>query len=390
MQWLLCSFCLLIHSSPAAALAAHSCALPDDTSLIQGFRSRRQGQQQSGRQQIVHKQRHHASRDHGRVIFDTSDYRDDAAMYLKQALALQGGSSIKSRCGGLTQMSLAEVEEHWRRWRQAAVAEATEKGEKDMELVDGTARRSFNAKLDGNRPVVVQDVVGQLAWPAANQWGPSQMVERMSNQIFDLHSFDYPHWIIPKEEKETLGEYLNSNQSAQNLFLFASETKTGSIVDSAIVDVIRHDFAPHPNFAYPPEAKRAIFAIDAIGSSHGFHNHDPVWQAQVEGYKMWYLLPPDAPASEDRPSSNPHARFAPLAGGKPFEHPNACAMLTRFVPPPGTLTCLVAPGEMILLPDQWLHATCGLSNYTAAAGGWLGLSATVEHRAEKEGSRRRR
>ena len=71
----------------------------------------------------------------------------------------------------------------------------------------------------------------------------------------------------------------------------------------------------------------------------------------------------------------------------------------------GTLTCVTGPGEMLLLPDEWIHATCGLTDtwpsrapastqpvgrkysgrrltgamfqlnpskeFTAAAGGWL-------------------
>ena len=28
----------------------------------------------------------------------------------------------------------------------------------------------------------------------------------------------------------------------------------------------------------------------------------------------------------------------------------------------GTLTCVTGPGEMLLLPDEWIHATCGLTD----------------------------
>ena len=102
----------------------------------------------------------------------------------------------------------------------------------------------------------------------------------------------------------------------------------------------------------------SIVAIDALGSSHGFHSHDPVWNVQVEGYKMWWLLPPDYDSSL-------------LPNGEAFRHPNACAMLSQAKPPPGTATCVTGPGEMLLLPYGWIHATCGLTDYIAAAGGWL-------------------
>ncbi|CAE7233826.1 FCA1, partial [Symbiodinium microadriaticum] len=60
-----------------------------------------------------------------------------------------------------------------------------------------------------------------------------------------------------------------------------------------------------------------------------------------------------------------------LPSGEAFQYPNACAMLKQATPPPGTLTCVTGPGEMLLLPDEWIHATCGLTEFTAAAGGWL-------------------
>ena len=28
---------------------------------------------------------------------------------------------------------------------------------------------------------------------------------------------------------------------------------------------------------------------------------------------------------------------------------------------------------MLILPDSWMHATCGLTEYTIGAGGWLGV-----------------
>jgi hypothetical protein len=50
-------------------------------------------------------------------------------------------------------------------------------------------------------------------------------------------------------------------------------------------------FAPSPEWGSPPEACEAIIAVDGIGSSHGFHCHDPVWNTQVSGMgTSWNII----------------------------------------------------------------------------------------------------
>eukprot|EP00440_Ansanella_granifera_P066307 gb/GFBE01071919.1/.p1 GENE.gb/GFBE01071919.1/~~gb/GFBE01071919.1/.p1 ORF type:complete len:395 (+),score=129.37 gb/GFBE01071919.1/:1-1185(+) len=364
---------------------AESCAGVEDTSLLQSFQAKLQ--QDSGEKaaatlaQIEKSRRERRKKvrdDHAKVrVEDLTDYRGDAHIFLQEALKKP---ELSSRCN-LPRMSLAEVEQHWEEELDKKLRKVKKHADKERAVQE--LRAEFNSKLRNNMPVLVQNVVSQLKWPAAKKWSQAQMTERLRNKEWEIHTFYYPDWIMNVEEPEknhslaheTLDEYLGSDQSAKNFFLFASED--GSRSESwktEIVDTIRDDFKPHPNFAYLPDEKEAIFAVDAIGSSHGFHAHDPVWQVQVEGYKMWHLLPPTAEVTEQNPVGFPEWGSSPLdAEGKPFEHPNACAMLKQFTPPPQTMTCMVAPGEMLLLPDSWLHATCGLSNYTAAVGGWLGM-----------------
>eukprot|EP00930_Biecheleria_cincta_P083570 TRINITY_DN7311_c0_g2_i2.p1 TRINITY_DN7311_c0_g2~~TRINITY_DN7311_c0_g2_i2.p1 ORF type:complete len:397 (+),score=59.72 TRINITY_DN7311_c0_g2_i2:75-1265(+) len=305
---------------------------------------------------------------HNLIIRDAHDYRSDAATYLQETLGR------KRRCP-LQKMSLREVEDRWTHALRQALhdTELDNEGEGDMVK---KARWYFNTGLHHNNPVLVEDVMSQLQWPAAHRWSQPQMIERFRHRNFDEEFFRYHDGWIHREQDddgnpamETLGEYLSSNQSGQGIFIFVSEEgrRTGDW-EAATLDSIRSDFLPHPNFAYPPADRQAMLNVDAIGSSHGFHFHNPVWQVQVEGYKMWYLMPPDWPA--DSPS-HPFGA-APLgADGKPFLHPNACAMLKQVEPPPHAFSCMVAPGEMVLLPHGWWHATCGLSNYTASVGGWM-------------------
>eukprot|EP00930_Biecheleria_cincta_P083568 TRINITY_DN7311_c0_g1_i1.p1 TRINITY_DN7311_c0_g1~~TRINITY_DN7311_c0_g1_i1.p1 ORF type:complete len:390 (+),score=63.95 TRINITY_DN7311_c0_g1_i1:76-1170(+) len=299
---------------------------------------------------------------HALIIRDVHDYRDDAASYLQEALE---GRRERHGCS-LPKISLREVESRWRQHVAPAQSESEVK----------EARWSFNAALHRNFPVMVEGVMAQLNWPAAHKWSQAQLTHRFRNIDFEEVFFRYHDgWIHKVRDyhggiaKETFGDYLASNQSGTGIFLFVSEGgRETDDYEAAIIDAIRSDFLPHPNFAFSPAARQAMLNVDAIGSSHGFHFHNPVWQVQVEGYKMWYFMPPDSPVD------SPSHRFgaAPLdANGKPFLHPNACAMLKQVRPPPSAFSCMVAPGEMVLLPHGWFHATCGLSNYTASVGGWM-------------------
>merc|ERR1712107_399474 len=48
--------------------------------------------------------------------------------------------------------------------------------------------------------------------------------------------------------------------------------------------------APTPEVFAPFCGNRHV-AFAAMATSHGLHRHSAAWQAQVAGYKSWYLLP---------------------------------------------------------------------------------------------------
>eukprot|EP00438_Fugacium_kawagutii_P000282 Skav202691 [mRNA] locus=scaffold3222:64152:64814:+ [translate_table: standard] len=198
----------------------------------------------------------------------------------------------------------------------------------------------------------------------------------MGDISWDRQTFNYPDWIVGLNSHTTLKDYISHNESKGDVFLFASES--GCRESSAlktVVDKLRDQFTPSPDFGYGPETCQAIIAIDGIGSSHGFHCHDPVWNTQVEGIKHWWLLEPFYGADMQDEIGLMEWGGAPKvnssSGSHSFEYPNACAMLREVNPPPGAIKCAMKPGEMIILPDSWMHATCGLSEFTIAAGGWL-------------------
>merc|ERR1712113_1094854 len=102
------------------------------------------------------------------------------------------------------------------------------------------------------------------------------------------------------------------------------------------------DIEPLPAFAAPAWEKHAIFSMDGVGSSAGFHTHEAVWNTQVTGRKAWFLMPP---------SVEIEGKFGPpKVNGHVYDHPNACEFLQRQSPPLGSQMCILEPGQTLLLP----------------------------------------
>jgi len=163
---------------------------------------------------------------------------------------------------------------------------------------------------------------------------------------------------------ETLATYLARNDSGHNFFVFVNEAENPPEELSNLVQDLSEDIQPMPAFSAHTTERHGILAIDGAGSSHGFHRHDGVWQTQVTGRKMWWLLPPSVPATGG-------FRSPPIVDGQVYGNPNACELLLRRSPPEGAHVCVMQPGDTVILPDLWWHATCALDPITASIGGWL-------------------
>jgi hypothetical protein len=76
-------------------------------------------------------------------------------------------------------------------------------------------------------------------------------------------------------------------------------------------------------------------------------NHGLAWIGLIGGMKLWHVAPHDAP----RPP-NP-----------------TCGARDRIEVLPGVTHCLQHPGEVMVVPTAWWHATCNLGEYTLGIGG---------------------
>lgn len=321
------------------------------------------------------KKRYNHHRHMHEKVVDSTDYSQDATDVYEKVKDL----SLEERCPRVKIMTLDEVQDRWNEafadFQQKNKADGTKAYKEALEDL----KADFADALDNAKPVIVKgDVPRQLGWKAADHWGKDELSRFLGDTTWQRTTFNYPDWIIGLNSRTSLKDYLANHDSKENVFLFASEN--GCSEDHALkslVDTMRSHFAPSPEWGYPTEACEAIIAADGIGSSHGFHCHDPVWNTQVSGTKHWWLLDPFYGSNIVDSAGYMEWGGAPKLpnSNKTFEFPNGCAMLKEVQPPEGAIKCVVQPGEMIILPDSWMHATCGLTEYTIAAGGWLGGTA---------------
>lgn len=113
-----------------------------------------------------------------------------------------------------------------------------------------------------------------------------------------------------------------------------------------------------------------IFAMDGLATGHGMHRHKEAWLAQVAGRKMWWLAPP-APRDGGVQNSTGHPPF-PYKDLSLEEGSWPCAWLLRrsLVPVAAPVfQCMQRPGDVLVLPAGWWHATCSLDYFNVAVGG---------------------
>lgn len=278
------------------------------------------------------KKRYNHHRHMHEKVVDSTDYSQDATDVYEKVKDL----SLEERCPRVKIMTLDEVQDRWNEafadFQQKNKADGTKAYKEALEDL----KADFADALDNAKPVIVKgDVPRQLGWKAADHWGKDELSRFLGDTTWQRTTFNYPDWIIGLNSRTSLKDYLANHDSKENVFLFASEN--GCSEDHALKSL-----------------------VDTMRSTKHWWLLDPFYGSNIvdsAGYMEWGGAP-------KLPNSN-----------KTFEFPNGCAILKEVQPPEGAIKCVVQPGEMIILPDSWMHATCGLTEYTIAAGGWLGGTA---------------
>ena len=106
----------------------------------------------------------------------------------------------------------------------------------------------------------------------------------------------------------------------------------------------------------PPEFLLALSNVRLLslgGRAEGVQmsRHHSAWLATVAGAKLWHVAPPHV--------SQPQNRYCVHRGKVDY------GLAARE----GILHCMAHEGDVVVVPDDWWHATCNMLPYTLAIGG---------------------
>jgi hypothetical protein len=163
-----------------------------------------------------------------------------------------------------------------------------------------------------------------------------------------------------------------SGYSSKTLSEFINKMKTSKDERSMIGGDAEYAFDRGEFFNQAPQLKEKIdlgstpFTVDskqvlylALGDAYSgtqFHHHADGWNLQIYGKKRWLLY---------APGELPALHYPPLNIGVRWWIEQFLPKLTAEEQP---TSCVVAPNELIYIPDGWYHATINLGESVGVAG----------------------
>ena len=109
------------------------------------------------------------------------------------------------------------------------------------------------------------------------------------------------------------------------------------------------------------------------------HHHPASWLAVVVGQKQWYFLPPNVLEMDGNEQIGLLSQVFPLDPSRW----NSYVISELQKPPLNLLQCVQGPGEIILVPKDWNHATTNLAD-TVAFGAQVVEEGEMEEESVEE------
>lgn len=260
--------------------------------------------------------------------------RDAATFYSKEDLARQKADNTYQYTSTEEVQRQAEAMERGDLKCKPMAEQPT--GRCDLERVPhGKVTREM--ALAAKRPFIISNFTDD--WPALHKWKFDALVENYGDSVFHLHP----------NSNETLGKYLGKHPGEYRMG-HAVYPHEGCYSDpfrpySPFVLGVYGDYKV-PEWALPMSTLQIGYGT---GKGVGVppENHPSSWFAAVSGAKRWILYPPEV--------KPPKLMFKQCMPNCEIEEP---AML-----------CDQQDGEMIFVPNDWWHETCGLDDFSIGIGG---------------------
>ncbi|CAK9108188.1 unnamed protein product [Durusdinium trenchii] len=157
----------------------------------------------------------------------------------------------------------------------------------------------------------------------ARSWSKEYMIRRFGQLKFrlrpcvSLHQYGYAG---PADRLITLKEYLTSTFASRRCVLFENDfdAERLELLDGFAIPQLLSEIHGSP-----------ILSVGRRNTGIGFHRHSAAWLAQLQGRKLWFLLP---------------------GGRRPPERAPWQYLTHR---PKRMICCVAHPGEIILVPAGW-------------------------------------
>ena len=145
---------------------------------------------------------------------------------------------------------------------------------------------------------------------------------------------------------------LSSRPTAEDLLFFTNDSDSPGFFQS-----LETEYSAPGLFAGSRWPK--IFSAMMRGSAHRFHAHGRGWLGQIAGSRLWFLA--------RHIGDNPRVPACDYLAGR--------AALPDV---DGLMVCVQRAGEVLYLPPEWFHATCGLEEWNMGVGEQDGAPALKE------------
>ncbi len=217
---------------------------------------------------------------------------------------------------------------------------------------DGKSPSQIEAMLA--TPTIIEGLID--SWPAFQTWtDPDQFAKRHGTLKVDGRRLTWMYSDALADQKAgrptqhaELAEVIDA--TAREHIIVLDETDR-SEQEGELLTALSEDIEV-PDFLEAIDGARVL----SFGGGHRgvqIMQHGVAWLGLVTGAKLWYVAAPD----EDKPADRQCIPDELID-----EEANQREKLS---------TCLLLPGEVIFVPDQWWHATCNLDSYSIGFGAQL-------------------
>lgn len=236
-----------------------------------------------------------------------------------------------------------------------------------VERISALSRETFvHQYLKPHRPVILTDVVSK--WPAFQRWSLEYLqAEFADHRVLVEHYPGGERYGAYTYAEMSVGEYIErvvgDPESRQHYYL--ADSTLDSTLPGSVKDVPTPEMIPE-NSSHRPVV---FIGCDTFSAAHYHRNLIQAFLCQLQGRKEVRLYPA---AHTKYLYPNPWYTLRTNFSRIPMDfgdHGSCSADFPKF-DQAEIWECVVEPGEMLFIPDHWMHSTAGIGENISVTHFW--------------------